>query len=86
MYFITNNQTLNIHSSNIQIITDSVIIHIPEIIETNVSYHQECPICLETRETGFKLKNCEHWVCEECWPKMNAASINTCPLCRASNT
>lgn len=81
----TNNQRLNIHSSNIQIITDSVIIHIPEIIETNLSYHQECPICLETKETGCKLKNCSHWVCEECWPKMNNNNCNSCPLCRASN-
>lgn len=78
-----NNLPSNSSTTNVQIITDNVVIEMPQLVETKLTLHDTCPICLEVMEFGCKLKNCEHWVCKECWPKTTEL-FDTCPLCRTS--
>ncbi len=46
----------------------------------------ECSICFNKVNKKSKefLNGCSHWVCIDCFKKLNEHKINTCPVCRAN--
>ena len=46
----------------------------------------ECNVCFEQINKKHKefLNGCSHWVCIDCFKKLNEHKINTCPICRAN--
>ena len=46
----------------------------------------ECSICYTKVNKKCKeyLDGCSHWVCIDCFKKLNQHKINTCPICRAN--
>jgi len=47
---------------------------------SKVEDFNECPICMETRETSKRLPCCKKTVCTECTLKWFALSVK-CPFC-----
>ena len=45
----------------------------------------ECSVCFQQTKKKYKkyLNGCSHWVCIDCFKKLNEHKINTCPVCRA---
>jgi hypothetical protein len=46
----------------------------------------ECSVCFNKVNKKSKefLNGCSHWVCIDCFKKLNEHKINTCPVCRAN--
>ena len=46
----------------------------------------ECSICYTKVNKKCKeyLNGCTHWVCIDCFKKLNEHKINKCPICRAN--
>src|SRR5690242_15106840 len=47
----------------------------------------ECPVCLETNQTGIINPNCNHLICIKCFKKLywndkEEEYLHKCPLCR----
>ncbi|WP_252178539.1 zinc finger, RING-type domain-containing protein [Endozoicomonas sp. 4G] len=44
----------------------------------------KCPVCLEpfTKNSGIKSTDCFHYLCDECFKKLNKPAVWDCPVCR----
>ncbi|WP_252178536.1 zinc finger, RING-type domain-containing protein [Endozoicomonas sp. 4G] len=53
----------------------------PDTRDDNYSHH--CPVCLNkfTQSSVIKSTSCFHYLCNECFEKLNTPHVSTCPVC-----